>query len=353
VTQPSSDAGYPPLPHRPRDGHKGTFGRVLIIGGCCDGLTRMLGAPALAALAALRSGVGLVTIAAPAPLLAEMLTICPSATGVALPCDGSGALVPHECVRVLDASGTLARADAVVVGPGLGVGDGTRALTLRAIQQTSAPVVVDADALNTLAETIDFAKDMKAACVLTPHPGEYRRLARALDLDAEPITPEDRSHAADAMARRLGCIIVLKGAGTVVSDGLSSWTSPHAHACLATAGTGDVLAGLLGGLLAQHVAMHASPRVDELPHDLVALAAQRLRERGSALVSQTLQPVPPPAHHARLAIGTLRGLVCASVTAHALAGEAWSRSRGADAGMLAAELADELPAILSRMRARP
>lgn len=335
------------VPPRPQDGHKGTFGRVLVVGGCAMAAPRMLGAPALAARGALRAGAGLVTIAAPAPLLDAVLGLCPSATGVALPCDATGALVPHECVALLDASGALARADAVVVGPGLGVSDGAQALVLRAVQQQLAPVVVDADALTLLSRLPDVSRDLKAPCVLTPHPGEYQRLAAALGLEESPRTPEARARCADALAQRLGCIVVLKGAGTVVSDGLSHWTCPRGHACLATAGTGDVLSGVLGSLLAQHVAQTTPPEVAHAAPDLRALAAQRLRERASTLAPPSDEPQRTASPRE---IGVLRGVVQAGVMAHAMAGEAWALEHRTRAGLLATELGDLVSAAIETLR---
>jgi NAD(P)H-hydrate epimerase len=265
----------------------------------------MIGAPALAALGALRAGAGLAKLVMPSRLLPAGIAICPSATGVALPDDPAGALVPGEAVAVLD--GVLAGATAVVIGPGLGVGEVERALSLRAVQQEDAPVVVDADALTNLAEVPDLFRDFHAHAILTPHPGEFRRLASALRITASPTDPAERPRAATELARRLGCIAVLKGAGTVVSDGLHAWTCAHGHACLGTAGTGDVLAGLIAGLVAQFA---AGPT-----------------------------PALPLFDAARL-----------GVEAHARAGERWAASHG-EAGLIATDLANLLPDVLESLRA--
>jgi NAD(P)H-hydrate epimerase len=139
--------------------------------------------------------------------------------------------------------------------------------------------------------------------VLTPHPGEYARIAASLRIDADPIDPVARPHAAERLAQRLGCVVVLKGHGTVVSDGHRTWTCGHGNDALAVGGSGDVLAGVVAGLLAAH---------------------------GRALGLYDC---------ARLA-----------VEAHAIAGERWARRAGGTAGMLAAELAAEIPAALGAMR---
>ncbi|MBX3380044.1 MAG: NAD(P)H-hydrate dehydratase [Phycisphaeraceae bacterium] len=304
------------LPARDPHGHKGTFGTVAIVGGCADSRSRMIGAPAIAALAALRAGAGLARVLCPGPILNEVIQITPSATGVALPArtdEPPGALIPHEAAEIFDIYSQ--GADAIVIGTGLGwaadpldpLAEGTRAIVLRAILHADVPLVVDADALTALASTPDFARDFRAAAILTPHPGEHKRLATALSL---PLAGEDdasRLAACESLARRVGCIVILKGAGTVVSDGQQSWKCDHGHACLATAGTGDVLSGLLGGLLAQYSKPTARPRL------------------------------------------SLFEVACLGVQAHAMAGEMWSKQH-AQAGLVAHELADLLPAALDKLR---
>lgn len=309
----------PPLPPRDPTGHKGTFGTAAVVGGCAMEGSRMFGAPALAAHAALRSGCGLAKIIAPEPVLDRAISLTPSATGRALPVDDNRDLVPHLAAEMFDES--AADADVIVVGPGLGPGEGARSVVLRAMGQTETPVVVDADGLNLLAGVPDYAGDLRAQSVMTPHPGEFRRLAEPLKIGHDPTDRASRPAAAERMAQRLGCVVVLKGAGTVVSDGLRTWVCGRGHACLGTAGTGDVLAGLIGGLIAQFVA--PGPRAAgpiELPKP-----AQKPLDLFDA---------------ARLA-----------VEAHAIAGEQWAEARGADAGMLADELADMLPGVLASMRA--
>jgi hydroxyethylthiazole kinase-like uncharacterized protein yjeF len=274
------------------------------VGGSHAGGRAMIGAPALAALGALRAGAGLAKLVMPRGLLPAGIAVCPSATGMALPDAADGALVASEAAAVFDEA--LAGASALVIGPGLGVGVVERALSLRAVQQEDAPVVVDADAITNLAEVPDLFRDFRARAVLTPHPGEFRRLAGGLRIVHDPVRPASRPAAAEALAQRLGCICVLKGAGTVVSDGQRTWTCAHGHPCLGTAGTGDVLAGLIGGLLAQFA-----------------------RPGGLSLFDL-----------ARIA-----------VEAHALAGEAWAREHAADAGLVATELAELIPGVLQGLRA--
>jgi NAD(P)H-hydrate epimerase len=266
----------------------------------------MLGGPALAARAALRSGCGLCTLAMPAPLLASALSVVSSATGCELPVDGAGELLASACAEALDPF--VQRADAVVVGPGLGRGFPVQQLVVRLAAMVRVPLIIDADALNALSETVDFATDMKAPIVLTPHPGEFARLAAALGLHADPVHSAARADAAVALAARLGCVVALKGANTVVSDGVRCWTCDAVEPALATGGSGDALAGLTGGLAAQFVRV------------------------GSACALDLFQAT-------RLA-----------VQVHAESAALWAERHG-HAGMLAQEIADGIPDAMARMRA--
>ncbi|MDQ7012334.1 MAG: NAD(P)H-hydrate dehydratase [Planctomycetota bacterium] len=333
----------PRLPARPRDGHKGTFGTVAIVGGCAAppdtvGGAHMAGAPALAALGALRIGAGLAKMVCPAAVLPTAIGLVPSATGIVLPTDADGCIVAHEAAAVLDQ--LVESADAIVIGPGLGSGGehntpsatAVEAIALRAIGQDLTPVVVDADALNALARVPDLAREFRATAVLTPHPGEFRRLAAALNISHDPTDPTDatqRPLAAEALAQRLGCMVVLKGAGTVVSDGQRTWTCPNGHPCLATAGTGDVLAGAIGGLIAQFV---------KPPDPLMAgLSAQARAALGASSGNDP-------------AAMDLFDAARAGVLIHALAGERWASAHHASAGLLAAELAGLLPVCAESIR---
>lgn len=312
----------PRLPRRPRDGHKGVFGTVAIVGGCAEGAAWMVGAPALAAAAALRSGCGLARIVAPSAIIGEMLAICPSATGIALASEpGTGAVIPHEAAEALD--GVIKSCDALVIGPGMGHNLATQTLALRAVQQERVPVVVDADAINALAAIPELIRDLRGACVLTPHPGEFRRLCAGLGLKNDLGMSQSRENACEQMAQRLGCIVVLKGAGTVVSDGLRTWTCGTGHPCMATAGTGDVLAGLLAGVIAQ-----ACATVDQM----------QMRSRVPQMPGDPTRPLD------------LYDAARMSVWAHGRAGELWAQHRGAEAGLLAMELAELLPEAMQVVR---
>ncbi len=312
----------PKLPPRDPRGHKGTFGTVAVIGGSAHrpgergtGGEQMVGGPALAATAALRAGAGLVRLVLPEPLLAAGLSIAPSATGVALAVDDRGVIVPHKAAAVIDS--LLESVQCIAIGPGLGRDEGASAATMRVIGQSEAPAIVDADAINCLAGVPDLQRDFRAAAILTPHVGEARRLGEAIGVAADPREDSQREAAAGDLARRLGCVVVLKAARTIVSDGHQAWTHDHPNSALGTAGTGDVLCGTIAGLVAQHFRPAFAGR---------------------------------PASR-----GTLSLFDCAraGVTAHAAAAESWVKRRGATGGLLATDLLDELPAAVESMREAP
>jgi ADP-dependent NAD(P)H-hydrate dehydratase / NAD(P)H-hydrate epimerase len=258
------------LPARPLDAHKGTFGTVLIIAGS----TNYTGAALLAGQAAYRSGVGLVTMAVPAPLHLALAGHFPEATWVLLPNDmGVIARTAADVVRE-----NLERATALLVGPGFGLEDTTRdflsrmlgasGATSRAVQMgfnyprqsetpkleesshPLPPLVIDADGLKLLSRIPDWQASLPAETVLTPHPGE---LAVMTELDKKAIQA-DRLGVAGRLAAEWGHVLVLKGALTVIAapDGRLA-VIPVATPALARAGTGDVLAGLIAGLRAQGV----------------------------------------------------------------------------------------------------
>src|SRR5688572_25080190 len=163
----------PPLPPRPVEGHKGLFGRVLIVGGNEE----MIGAPVLAGMAALRMGSGLVQVAMPSSVLAAGLSVCPELIGLGLAADRP------DVERLADAA---EKADAVVVGPGIGTGDLAKARLKALVGIRNKPIVVDADGLNILAMLKRWPEaTFRATAVLTPHPGEMKRLMQLMEVRSE------------------------------------------------------------------------------------------------------------------------------------------------------------------------
>ncbi len=236
------------LPPRDPAGHKGSFGTVLAVCGSLD----YAGAGLLAASAALRAGAGLAILAVPASLQPVIAGRVPELVTWGLPERAPGEVdAPAAAALITDRP-----ADALLVGPGLRPGAATAALvrTLIAPDPSAAtrpPIVLDAEALNVLADAAAAAGKIGRPAILTPHPGELARL------DGRPPEPDDarRAERAGALAARTGAIVVLKGARTVVAapDGRLARSGAR-NAALATGGTGDILAGVIASLLAQGLA---------------------------------------------------------------------------------------------------
>ncbi|MHC5212796.1 MAG: NAD(P)H-hydrate dehydratase, partial [Planctomycetota bacterium] len=229
----------PHLPARAADSHKGSYGSVLIVAGS----RRYPGAAILAALGAGRAGAGLVRLAMPAGIVPAVVPAAAFATSRPCPETAGGGLDHTALAEILDEAGTCTSA---VVGPGLGQDEQTGRLLADLLPALEVPLVLDADGLNLLVRLgLDTLAARKAPTILTPHPGEFARLA-----GSETPQGEARAPAAAALARRTGAIVVLKGHGTVVTDGRRARTETAGNPGMATGGTGDVLAGALGALLA-------------------------------------------------------------------------------------------------------
>ena len=233
------------LPRRPVDANKGTFGKVLVIGGS----QRYIGAPRLAATAAYRAGAGLVTIACPAALIPSLAPALAEATWLPQEQSDAGTLRGEAAILLRS---RLHEFSTAVFGPGLGDTDDTRSLTWALLPdfgiELSRGCVIDADALNALASMPDATERTPANAVLTPHPGEMARLLGTTVAEVQ----SRRLAAAREAADRFGCTVVLKGAHTIIAGpGGRASLSPFSNPLLATAGSGDVLAGVIGGYLAQ------------------------------------------------------------------------------------------------------
>ena len=231
------------LPARPLSGHKGTFGRVLVVAGSRS----YVGAASLAVGGAGRVGAGLLTLASPMSLRAALALLAVEATHLPLEEAAPGVHSPTAAGQVLDEA---AKCKALLVGPGIGQAPETREMlrNLLLSGEPLPPAVIDADGLNFLAQHDGWWGRLLGPAVLTPHPGEMSRLTGLSTSNVQ----RDRTGGALEAARRWGCVVVLKGAYTVVaSPGGRAAVSPFANPALASAGTGDVLAGAVAGLLAQ------------------------------------------------------------------------------------------------------
>lgn len=255
---PPNAKGVPPtLPPRSPDDHKGTFGTVLVVAGSRG----MLGAAILAARGALRGGAGLVRACLPANLMAPLTVAVPSATTLS---------------RSTPVARWLEGVDAVLAGPGLSNTPGTRKLVRELVSRCEVPLVLDADALNSLAP-VEGRLEARSVLVSTPHPGEAARLLGS----TAAAVQRDRQRAAARLVKAVGGVIVLKGSRTIVTDGSQHYTNTTGNPGMATGGSGDVLAGLLAALLAQGMdpfgaaclAVHAHGRAGDL-------VAERLSQTG-------------------------------------------------------------------------
>jgi len=238
----------PGLPPRPTDGHKGTFGSVCIIGGqrSEDGVV-MVGAPALTANAAMRSGCGKAILAMPQQVLQTGLSLSPTSTGIELPVDEIGRLIPSAAIEAIDSHAAGCRC--LAIGPGFGSGWSQQQLIATLIARGDRPIVLDADGLNALAFLESGQLELQAPAILTPHIGEYQRLAKAMGIE---VDTSNLSEAAIALAQAYGCVVVLKSHTTVVTDGVRITEIDGGGVELATGGSGDVLSGIIVGLLAQY-----------------------------------------------------------------------------------------------------
>ena len=226
------------LPDRDPWGHKGTFGKILLLCGS-RGYT---GAAFLSAMGALRSGAGLVFLGVPESIYAIEAIKLNEPVVFSLPDEGgilSEAAVPEILER-------LPKMDAVLVGPGLGQSPGSFSVVKAVLGHAMCPVVLDADGINVLRGHKDILRGRKYPTILTPHDGEFARIGGNLC--------GDRMAAATEVAEDLGCILVLKGHRTCITDGEKGYINPTGNPGMAVGGSGDVLAGMIVSLLGQGIA---------------------------------------------------------------------------------------------------
>jgi len=265
----------PSLPSRPADAHKGSFGRVLIVAGSRG----MSGAAALSGLGALRGGAGLVYLGLPAGILPIVASVEPSYLTISLPEDDEGRLCAVAYDKLADVVGGMS---AVAIGPGWGQSTGLAELVRRLYIDVACPLVVDADALNLLAEmpdvlTLETSVGPVAERIFTPHPGEFARL---LGTDIDNVQSQ-REELAVRFANDHGVVLLLKGHQTVITDGKRLAVNQTGNSGMATGGSGDVLTGLIAALLAQGMSGFEAAQLAAHLHGLAGdLAAEDLSEPG-------------------------------------------------------------------------
>ena len=225
------------LPDRDENAHKGNFGKILLLCGS-RGYT---GAAYLAAMGALRSGAGLIFLGVPESIYAIEAVKLNEPVVFPLP-DEAGKLSEAAIPEILE---RLPKMDAVLIGPGLGQSEGTFKVVKAVLENAACPVVLDADGINVICGHKDILRGRTNSTILTPHDGEFARLGG--------IIGDDRSAAAVEMAGELGCILLLKGHRTVITDGETIYINHTGNPGMAVGGSGDVLAGIIVSLLGQGI----------------------------------------------------------------------------------------------------
>ena len=225
------------LPERDPFGHKGTFGKVLLLCGS-RGFT---GAAYLAAMGALRSGAGLVYLGVPESIYAIEAVKLNEPVVFPLP-DVDGKLSAEAIPQILN---RLPAMDAILIGCGLGISEGTLAVVKAVLETAVCPVVLDADGINVLSGHMDILRGRQYPTILTPHDGEFRRVGGSVG--------DDRMASAGAFASEFGCVLLLKGHRTCITDGQTGYVNGTGNPGMAVGGSGDVLAGILTGLLGQGI----------------------------------------------------------------------------------------------------
>ena len=223
------------LPKRNPVTHKGDYGRILLLCGS-KGYT---GAAALAAMGALRTGAGVVYLGVPESIYAIEAGKLLESVVLPLPdCNGTYSVEADQTVIPI-----LPKMDAVLIGPGIGQSEGTMRMVQTILEQCACPVVLDADGINVIEKHKDLIRDRHSPTVITPHMGEFIRIGGC--------DTGDRVHDAAQMASDLGCIVLLKGHRTVITDGNTHYINPTGNPGMAKGGSGDLLAGIIVSLLGQ------------------------------------------------------------------------------------------------------
>jgi NAD(P)H-hydrate epimerase len=246
----------PSLPSRRADSNKGDFGKVLVIAGSRG----MSGAAVLCGSAALRGGAGIVRVAVPRDLLPIVAAANPCYMTVPLPQDSDGRLDPTAEPDLL----TLASShDVVALGPGLGRSSGLTTLLSALLAHLQLPIVLDADGLNAFVQHTTSLR-RSAPLILTPHPGEFGRL---LNIDTATVQAH-RRELATGFAGENSVVLLLKGHGTIVTDGKRVYQNTTGNPGMSTAGSGDVLTGIVAALVAQGLEAFAATQLGAYVHGL-------------------------------------------------------------------------------------
>ncbi|MEE2642787.1 MAG: NAD(P)H-hydrate dehydratase [Planctomycetota bacterium] len=270
----------PKLPTRPSISHKGDYGRGLLVGGSRG----MTGAICLSGLACMRSGAGLLKVATPAGSQPIVAGFDPNYMTLSLPEDEKGQIAIQARELLTE---EVQSCTAMGIGPGLGQSGDLVDFVSWAYSRISAPMVVDADSLNCLAANPTILGKPGGPRILTPHLGELRRL-----LDDQVSSPKELQYRTESLARESGIIIVIKGHRSIITDGEQRKQNMTGNSGMATAGSGDVLTGILTGLLCQGMSAFDACRLGCLIHGLAGDAAARRIGKISLVASDIVRFIP-------------------------------------------------------------
>jgi NAD(P)H-hydrate epimerase len=272
----------PKLEARAPDAHKGDFGKVCIIAGSVG----MSGAAALAGRAALRAGAGLVRVATPKSILPIVAAIEPSFTTIALPEDAAGRISAKASNIILNIADEN---DCLAFGPGVGVSSALSSVLETLLKQENLHLVIDADGLNNLSRIKNWPNLLKANLIVTPHPGEMKRLWEAL---LREEMPAERQEQAVQLAQQTKTTVVLKGAQTVVTDGEKIYINKTGNPGMATAGSGDVLTGVITALIGQGLSNFEAAVLGVYIHGLAGDIAAEKTGQVSLITTDIIDALP-------------------------------------------------------------
>ncbi|HBG28904.1 MAG: NAD(P)H-hydrate dehydratase [Planctomycetes bacterium GWF2_41_51] len=272
----------PKLPVRKEYCHKGDFGKVCIIAGSAG----FSGAAALAGKSALRSGSGLVRVAVPKSILPIVASIEPCYTTIPLAEDSTGKISVKAIDTVLKA---IADNDVIAFGPGIGICAGVKIILENLLKVKNLKLVIDADGLNNLANIKNWPKITKANVIITPHPGEMKRLWSGL---LRKLMPQERETAASDFVKESGVVLVLKGYQTIVADREKFYINTTGNPGMATAGTGDVLTGIITSLYGQKLENFAAAQLGVYVHGLAGDFAAKDKGQVSLIATDLIDYLP-------------------------------------------------------------
>ena len=267
---------------RDPDTHKGDYGHCLIVGGS-PGLS---GAVCLAASACLRIGAGLVTVGIPRDL--SQIFEVKLTEVMSLPLDSSHGIISCGCFSKVEDFISRRRINSLALGPGLSCNGSVKKLVERIISEIDIPVVLDADGINAVADDLRVFEKAKAKVVLTPHPGEFSRLIKK---DTGEIRANRKKLAKD-FALRYNLVLVLKGSGSLITDGERLFENKSGNPGMATAGSGDILTGMISGLVSQGLDLLEAARLGVYLHGLAGDLAAEDKTQGSLIASDIIDFLP-------------------------------------------------------------